>query len=233
MPAAVNAAHLVEMPLKMPIPQELPENLLLHARHRRRIKSADGAVTLHQLLWKHHITDTQRRRDTFGKCSKINYLPESIHALQRRNRLSTVTVLAVVIVLDQIALLLLRRPRKKFQSSAQRHDAAGRELMGRHHVDKLRCRRTHRTAAKSLLVRRHRHHPVSHIPEGVVCLRISRVLHEHGLISSEKLREQNLQILISGSEHDVFRAAVYPSGVMQIIRNLTAQTVLPLSVPRH
>ena len=43
MPAAVNAAHLVEMPLKMPIPQELPENLLLHARHRRRIKSADGA----------------------------------------------------------------------------------------------------------------------------------------------------------------------------------------------
>ncbi len=73
MPAAVNAAHLVEMPLKMPIPQELPENLLLHARHRRRIKSADGAVTLHQLLWKHHITDTQRRRDTFGKCSKINF----------------------------------------------------------------------------------------------------------------------------------------------------------------
>ena len=44
--------------------------------------------------------------------------------------------------------------------------------MGRHHVDKLRCRRTHRTAAKSLLVRRHRHHPVSHIPEGVeVCVR--------------------------------------------------------------
>ncbi len=51
------------------------------------------------------------------------------------------------------------------------------------------------------------------------------------LFPPRSLREQNLQILISGSEHDVFWAAVYTSGVMQIIRNLTAQTVLPLSVP--
>ena len=88
---------------------------------------------LRQLFRQHHVADFNRRKKCGGEGAQIDDPSALVQALQGRNRLSEIAELAVVVVLQNVAVVV-HRPLDQFIAAGNRHYHARRELVGRIHV---------------------------------------------------------------------------------------------------
>ena len=77
-------------------------------------------VSFHQFRRQYHITDPDRRKQHFGKCSQINDISSSRKSLQRRNRFLKIFELTVIVIFNDQKMLFLSAS-DQFQSFLDRH----------------------------------------------------------------------------------------------------------------
>ena len=59
------------MPFKVAVVNKLSENVLHKRRHGARVKSELFFIRFDKMFGKHHVSDTKRGRDRFGKGIQI------------------------------------------------------------------------------------------------------------------------------------------------------------------
>ena len=86
---------------------------------------------------RHQEPDAQRRQQRLGEGADVDHAAVAVEALQRLDGLVGPAVLAVVVVLDDHRVVL-DRPAQERGPARHRQRDAGRELVGRRHVDQPR-----------------------------------------------------------------------------------------------
>ncbi|MCY1403571.1 hypothetical protein D9M71_187550 [compost metagenome] len=117
----------------MPLGHELRHYRLgAHLRMPHRQRPAAGK-RLHQLPGQYQVAQAQRREGNLAEGPDVQHPPGTIQCRERRQWVTAVAVLAVVVVLDDPAVPALG-PGQQFQASGQAHGDPGRVLVGRRHV---------------------------------------------------------------------------------------------------
>src|SRR6266513_2472808 len=89
-------------------------------------------------IWRHHCaTDPHGRKDCFAKRPNVNHATALIETLQRSERATSITKLAVVIILDN-PRVACPRPFEQCQTPRQAHRNAKRVLVRRRDVNEFR-----------------------------------------------------------------------------------------------
>ena len=131
----VQTAQLADSGIIISILHEEGQRQLLCLRTGLRVFVFNLAENLRHALRQNHVGNLDRRKQSRRKCSQIDHAVVPIQTLQRRNRFSEITQLAVVIILDDDALVA-DRPVDQFISSADRHHRARRKLIGRADINR-------------------------------------------------------------------------------------------------
>ena len=118
----VQGSHAVQVSLIISLGYKLIENVLVNPGHRGKIETGSFPVCLQQMLRQHHESHTDSRGYGLGKCSHVNHTAAPVHSLQRGNRLSLVSELAVIIILYQIPVCTAVSPGQQLLPPLHRHD---------------------------------------------------------------------------------------------------------------
>ena len=138
--SAVNAAHPVQVALKISFLNEMMQDHLIRAGHCGRKTPQSVFRLLQKPLRQHQIADSYGRRYGLGKRPNINDPAVPIRSLQRRNRFSLIPELTVIVIFDQITPFLSVGPLQKLHPPADGHDNPQRVLVGGHHIGCIRPR---------------------------------------------------------------------------------------------
>ena len=101
--AAVELSHTVYMFFKISVPDKTGQDRLIHTGYCTGVVTADQMVLFHQVGRKDHVAHADRRCDCFRKGTDVNNSP-AVHTLHGGNRLTTVTKLTVMIILNDITV---------------------------------------------------------------------------------------------------------------------------------
>ena len=88
-------------------------------------------VSFQKLFGQHHVADPKRRHKRLGKGVKVYYPVLCVLSVQRKNKFSCVSELAVVIVFDNVAFAYAVNPSEKLYAPPYRHDDTRGEVIGR------------------------------------------------------------------------------------------------------
>jgi hypothetical protein len=98
--------------------------------HRQRLALAER---LRQLRREYQVAQAQRREGNLAEGADVQYAPVPVEGRQRGQGRAAVSVLTVVIVLDDPAIVSVS-PGQQFQAARQAHGHPGRVLVGRRHI---------------------------------------------------------------------------------------------------
>ena len=132
-PTQGGTTHAPDMSLKVPGSHELRHHGLSTDFRMPHVQGAAPGKWLNQTLGQYQIPQTQGREHHLAEGADIDHPPLTVQCRQRRQRGPAITVLAVVIVFDDPALITLG-PVQQFKAPGQAHGHSCRVLMGRRHV---------------------------------------------------------------------------------------------------
>ena len=212
----IESTHLIQMPLIIALFHKKLQHPLIQSGYGTGKYIIDPSVGLQKALRQHQITDTDGRRNGFGKGSKIDYTAAPVISLQGRNGFSNITELTVVIIFNQISARLLFCPAQQLLPSLDRHDNSQRILMRRHHIGNVRTTLFQLFHIHAKLIHRYRPTIITKLLEHIPCMSISRTLHGNLMIHPKNPGQQHEQIVISSSHDHLLRLHMHSTGLMKV-----------------
>ena len=180
-------------------------------------------VARHQCVRQHQIADAQRGRQAFRKGVHIYDPPRAVHLAQRRDGARGIAELAVVVVLDDIAVGRSGRPAQDLHAAGSGHDRAERKMVRRRQVDDRSVARRERIRAQAAFIERQRaHRHPAHI-KNLVQLAVAGVFERIHAVAPEQLDDQVHQVLRTRADQNVVRRDIDAAEVIQIPRDLLTQ----------
>ena len=122
------------MALEKALGYEVGQNSLLETWRMTVHKPFGLSEYLSERPRNNQVAETKRREEHLGKSADVEHPFRSAEPLERRNRAAAESELTVVIVLHDVCARRLS-PGEQLESSCQRHDCAGRELVRGRNVD--------------------------------------------------------------------------------------------------
>ncbi len=186
-------------------------------RQQRAVSIHHAAQTQQRFdkgIRRYHPRQPQRGKQRFRKGAEINHPTVGPKPLHGGHRLRVVPEFAVVIILHDPALPLLRQ-RQPRQPPFQAERRAGGILVRRGQVNKPRraVGRRHR----SLLVDRHAGNARAGVEKSVMRARIAGVFHPHFFAIIQQQQRQHLQRLLrTGQHNNLLRCAAHAARLRQI-----------------
>jgi len=119
----VNRTHPADVTRKMAFADEFEHHRLGNMRRTEVHRLAHDDEAFHQIRRDNNVTEPQSRKHDLAETTDVNHAVVLIHSLQRRDRFSVVSILAVVIVLDNPGGGALR-PFEQLQASRRAHGHA-------------------------------------------------------------------------------------------------------------
>ncbi|RMQ93088.1 hypothetical protein ALP97_05283 [Pseudomonas salomonii] len=226
-PAQGRAAHAADVPLEMPGRHEFGHHRLgtdFGMAHVHRAAAGEG---LHQRRWQHQVTQAQRRERHLAEGADIQHAPTAIQRRQRRQGRAAVTVLAVVVVLDDPTAATLG-PGQQLQAPRQAHHHAQRVLVGRRDIRHTTViQGVKHLAIHALAVYRHAMQSRAGQGERMAGSAITRVFHRHAVPRlDQQLCTKANRLLRATGDHNLFSCALHATGTAQIGGDQTAQTIV-------
>ena len=126
----VQTAQLAESGIIVSVLHEKRQRQLLGLRTGLRVFVFDLPEDLRHFFGQYHVRNLDRRKQRGREGAEVNDALMMIQPLQRRDRFSEIAQLAVIIVLDDQALIS-NRPVDQLVPSADRHHRARRKLIRR------------------------------------------------------------------------------------------------------
>ncbi|MNZ29024.1 hypothetical protein D3C78_462680 [compost metagenome] len=210
-PAQRRTAHAAYMPLKVPLGHELGHHALgshLGMPHCQRPALAES---LHQPRRQYQIAKAQRWESDLAKGTDVQHPPLPVQSRQRRQRCSVVTVLAVIVIFDDPAILALG-PGQQRQAPGQAHGHPRRVLVRRGDVNQATVASEGKPGAvEALFIYRHPPHPPARYCKRMPGGTIPGVFHSHlipGL--QQQLCTKTYCLLRTTGDHNLSSRARHP-----------------------
>ena len=181
-------------------------------------------INCRQLFRQHHIAHADRRGNGFGKCTKIDHFTVRIASLKCRDRLALISELAVIIILDDIALLWFIRPSEQFNPTLHWHHDTGRILMGRRHICNIRYRFPKHIHPHTITVHLYWLYWIWLAGKQTIRLLICRILYCNHMISSDYRAQHHQKIIISCSYYNLMGITFHPTRLIKIITDYFSKT---------
>ena len=178
--------------------------MLLQSRDGAGVKIQLPAVAFQQSGRQDHEAHAHGGGDGLGEGVHVNDPPAAVDALQGGDGTAGEAELAVVVVLDDDAVGLLR-PAQQRLPPANGGDGAGGIVVGRGDVDHVGPGGPQSGRVHALPVQRHRHTGGTAFAVNLPNLGIAGVLHGKNRLLAQELRQQQIEVFRAGAHHDLLR----------------------------
>ena len=182
-------------------------------------------------MGQHHIADTDGGRNGLGKRVQVDDPPRLVHGEQRGDGTPHKAELAVIIVLQNKAVIPLRRPAQQLLPPGDGHDDTGGIMVAGRDVYHVGAGLVQRRYGQPRAVQRHGHHLRLIAPVDAGDLAVARILHGVALVPSQKLHQHIVQLLRAGADDDLLLIHRHAPELSEIGGDGTAQ--LRRALRRH
>ncbi len=220
--------HTADMALEVPLSHELRHHHLgAHFRMSHHQRAAAGK-RLHQLPWQHQVTQAQRRKRHLAEGADIQHPAATVQRRQRSQGRAAVAVLAVVVILDDPAIVALG-PGQQFQATGQAHHHAGGVLVGWRDIGHAAIAHAGQCGAiQPIVIHSHAMYRRPGQGEGASGRPIAWVFHSHGRPRlQQQLCTKAYRLLCAGGDHNLFRRTGKSARSTQIGRDEFPQQRFP------
>lgn len=199
------------MAREMAFPKEIADDRLRKLRAAVRCDARGLRAARDQRLRHDQVGQRQARVDDLREGAGVQHAVLPVQALQRRQRMPGIAVLAVVIVLDDPGLRILG-PREQLEAARHAHRIAQRRLVRGRDDRQLRIGRAAPAVgdAQAVRVDRDRDHALAGALQHLARRRKARLFHPRAIVSrQQRARDQRQARAMPGGDEDLGRAAGY------------------------
>ena len=216
------------MPLKVPRRHELRHHRLGADLRVPHIHGAALGECVDQRRRQHQVTQAQRRERDLAERPHIQHPPAAIQGRQRGQRRAAVTVLAVVVILDDPATAAFG-PGQQLQAPGQAHDHSQWVLMGRRDIGQAAVvEAVQHAAVDPLAVHRHTLQLRTGQGEGMTGGAVAGIFNRHAITwAHQQLCTKADCLLRATGDHNLLSRTLHAPRAAQVGGDQAAQALVP------